>query len=209
MLDVTVRYRVKSSGDTTMSWERRSLSSGIACLWLDTPSDRPDPHHWTVLERTTAIIPVTHRSVVRHIELRGHSQSPTHGGGSNRPAGLIRLSYASLRKPYNREYNVTLLHEFGHHVDWRYDVVRYVRGQGANGRALLNTGHSGDTPGPGERIADCYMIYLLQVIAGCRYNHRADPAAYRSAAARMRFDLLLQSRAFAGFAGFRDWQSST
>ncbi len=85
----------------------------------------------------------------------------------------------------------------------------YALGQGANGRTLLSTGHTGHTQGAGERIADCYMIYLLQVIAGHRYNHPADPAAYQGSAARMRFNLLLQSRAFEGIAGFRDWQSST
>ncbi|MCM3876476.1 MAG: hypothetical protein NEA02_08660 [Thermoanaerobaculia bacterium] len=103
---------------------------------------------------------------------------------------------------------MTLLHEFGHHVDWRYDVVAYARSQGANGRALLSTGHAGATQGAGERIADCYMIYLLQVLAGQRYSHPADTAAYQGGAARMRFNLLLQSRAFEGMAGFRDWQSS-
>lgn len=123
--------------------------------------------------------------------------------------GTINLSYASLRESYNRLYNVTLLHEFGHHVNWRYHIEGYAHGQGANGRALLNTGHIGARQGPGERIADCYMIYLLQVIAGQRYNHPADPSAYQGAAAHMRFNLLLQSRAFEGMAGFRDWQSST
>ena len=192
-----------------MTWQRRLLSSGVEFLWLDTPADCPRPEHWTVLERSTALIPAAHRSVVQHVELRGHDQSPARGGGSDRATSTIRLSYTSLREPYNREYNVTLLHEFGHHVDWRYKVAGYVRGQRANGQALLNTGHTGITQGPGERIADCYMIYLLQVIAGHRYNHRADPAAYQGVAARVRFNLLLQSRAFEGMAGFRDWQSST
>lgn len=141
-----------------MSQQRRVLSSGIECLWLDTPADSPRPEHWAVLERSTALIPVAHRSVVRRIELRGQHQSPAHGGGSDQPTRTIRLSYAGLRAAYNRQYNVTLLHEFGHHIDWHYRVVPYVRRQGANGRALLH--------GPGERIADCYAIYLLQVIRG-------------------------------------------
>jgi hypothetical protein len=191
-----------------MSWQQRVLSSGIACLWLDDPADRPDPQHWLILERTTALIPMAHRSVVRQVELRGHVQAPLRGGGSDRTAGMIRLSHVSLRESYNREYNVTLLHEFGHHVDWRYHVANFVLGKGENGRALLNTGHTGIRQGQGERIADCYMIYLLQVIAGRRYVHPADPAAYQGAAARMRFELLLQSQAFAGMPGFRDWQSS-
>lgn len=191
-----------------MTWQRRVLNSGIECLWLDAPADRPLPEHWTVLERSTALIPAAHRSLVRHVELRGHGQSPARGGGSDRTTGTIRLSHASLRESYNRSYNVTLLHEFGHHVDWRYDVVAYARSQGANGRALLSTGHAGATQGAGERIADCYMIYLLQVLAGQRYSHPADTAAYQGGAARMRFNLLLQSRAFEGMAGFRDWQSS-
>jgi hypothetical protein len=190
-----------------MSWQQKLLNSGIACLWQDGPSDRPDPQHWVVLERTTALIPMAHRSAVRQVELRGHGQAPLRGGGSDRPTGTIRLSHASLRATYNREYNVTLLHEWGHHVDWRYHVVSFVHGKGANGRALLNTGHDGVTHGFGERIADCYMIYLLQVIAGHRYTHPADPAAYQGAAARMRFDLLLQSPAFAGMPGFRAWES--
>ncbi len=191
-----------------MSWQQRPLSSGIDCLWLDTSSDRPDPQHWMVLERTTALIPIAHRSVVRCVELRGRDQAPARGGGSDRNTGTIRLSHASLRETYNREYNVTLLHEFGHHVDWRYDVAGHVSGQGANGRAFLSTGHAGTTQGPGERVADCYMIYLLQVIAHYSYTHRADPTAYQGTAARMRFDLLLGSRAFAGLPGFLDWQSS-
>jgi len=188
--------------------QRRLLSSGIECTWLDGPADCPRPEHWLVLDRSLALVPMAHRSVVRRIELRGHSQAPARGGGSDRTTGTIRLSYVSLRAPYNREYNVTLLHEFGHHIDWRYEVVSHVRGQGADGRALLLTGHTGATQGPGERIADCYMIYLLQVVAGRPYVHPADPAAYRGVAARTRFDLLLRSRAFDGIAGVRHWESS-
>lgn len=186
-----------------MTLQRKRLGSGIEFTWLDDPGDRPSPEHWVVLERSLALVPPAHYSAVRRIELRGHAQAPARGGGSDRVTSTIRLSYVSLRAPYNQQYNVTLLHEFGHHVDWRYDVAGYVRGQGADGRALLLTGHTGATQGPGERIADCYMIYLLQVVAGRPYVHRADPAAYRGVAARTRFDLLLRSRAFEGVAGLR------
>jgi hypothetical protein len=192
-----------------MSWGARRLQSGIECRYLDAAADAPEAAHWAVLERSTALIPVAHRSLVRHVELRGRNQAPSSGGGSDRAAGVIRLSHASLRAPYNRNYNVTLLHEFGHHVDWRYDLVRYVQGRSAEGRALLSTRHNGATQGPGERIADCYMIYLLQVVAGQNYTHPADPEAYRGTAARARFTLLVQSPAFAGLPGYRDWQSST
>lgn len=191
-----------------MTWQHRRLRSGIDCLWLDTPADRPLPAHWLTLERTADLIPVAHRSVVRHIELRGHRQSPENGGGSDQAAHIIRLSYNSLRASYNREYVVTLLHEFGHHVDWNYGVSAFARRQGSQGRVLLNTRHVGATHGDGEQIADCYMIYLLQVLAGHRYHHPADPAAYRGAAARQRFDILLASPAFNGLPGYRDWQSS-
>lgn len=179
-----------------MGWERRTLDSGLVCLWLDTPSDRPNPQHWAILEQSTALIPPAHRSSVWNIELRGHRQFPLRGGGSDHSTSTIRLSYASLRESYNSEYNVTFLHEFGHHVDWRYGIADYVSGQGADGHTLLSTGHRGATQGPGERIADCYMIYLLQEIAGHDYRHPADPAAYRGEAAQMRFNLLLQSPAF-------------
>ena len=181
-----------------MNWERRTLGSGITCLWVDTPLDRPNPLHWDILEQSTALIPEAHRTAVSTIELRGHRQVPLSGGGSIHTTSTIRLSYASLRETYNDQYNVTLLHEFGHHVDWRYEVTSFVRRQGANGRTLIATGHTGATQGDGERIADCYMIYLIQVIAAKAYTHPADPAAYRGDAAQMRFDLLLQSPAFAG-----------
>lgn len=181
-----------------MSWERRTLGSGMTMLWLDTPEDRPNPQHWAILEASTALIPAAHRSVVMNIELRGHRQFPLRGGGSNHTTSTIRLSYACLREAYNNEHNVTLLHEFGHHVDWHYGIADYVSRQGADGRALLETGHRGATQGPGERIADCYMIYLLQEIAGRPYRHPADPAAYQGEAAQMRFNLLLQSPAFRG-----------
>jgi hypothetical protein len=114
---------------------------------------------------------------------------------------IIRLSHASLRANHNQHYNVTLLHEAGHHVDWHYRIAAYVGTRGAQGRALLDTGHRGATQGDGERVADCYMIYLLQVIARHAYTHPADPAAYRNESARSRFNLLLESPAFAGLPG--------
>ncbi|HUK61887.1 MAG TPA: hypothetical protein VLV15_01100 [Dongiaceae bacterium] len=186
-----------------MSWQKKALNSGVLCLWLEAPADRPDPQHWVILERSTALIPAAHRHVVRTVELRGHAQVPLRGGGSDQTTGTIRLSHACLRASYNREYNVTLLHEWGHHVDWRYGVAAFARGQGANGQTLLATRHDGVRQGPGERIADCYMIYLLQVVARRHYVHPAEPAAYQGAAARMRFDLLLRSPAFAGVPGVR------
>jgi hypothetical protein len=165
-------------------------------------SDAPAAPHWTILERTTLLMPEAHRSVIDHIELRGHDQAPKSGGGSISAARVIRLSYASLRQAYNRNYNITLLHEGGHHVNWHYGIEAFVRSKGADGAALLNTGHSGATQGAGERIADCYMIYLMQVIARVPYQHPADPTAYRGVEATRRFKLLLQSPAFAGLSGY-------
>jgi hypothetical protein len=165
-------------------------------------SDAPAAPHWTILERTTLLMPEAHRSVIDHVELRGHDQAPKSGGGSISAARVIRLSYASLRQAYNRNYNITLLHEGGHHVNWHYGIEAFVRSKGADGAALLNTGHSGATQGAGERIADCYMIYLIQIIARVPYQHPADPAAYRGVEATRRFKLLLQSPAFAGLSGY-------
>ncbi len=179
-----------------MPLQERTLETGILCTYHDEPADAPLEEHWTVLEQTTALIPAEHRPLVARVELRGHGEFPARGGGSDREARVIRLSHASLRESYNRRQNVTLLHEWGHHVDWHYDVTGWVAGQGENGRTLLQTGHTGATQGPEERIADCYMVYLIQVVADRPYEHRADPEAYRGSAARMRFGLLLGSPAF-------------
>ena len=179
-----------------MPLQERTLESGILCTYHDEPADAPSADHWTVLEQTTALIPAEHRPLVARVELRAHGESPASGGGSDREARRIRLSHASLRATYNQRQNATLLHEWGHHVDWHYNVAGWVAGQGENGRTFLQTGHDGATQGPEERVADCYMIYLIQVVAGRNYVHMADREAYRGNAARMRFDLLLRSPAF-------------
>ncbi|MCW5964870.1 MAG: hypothetical protein KIT83_12600 [Bryobacterales bacterium] len=44
---------------------------------------------------------------------------------------------------------------------------------------LASTGHEGATGGPGERFADCYMLYLMNQVAGHRTGHPVDRAAYQ------------------------------
>lgn len=148
------------------------------------------------------LIPEAHRSLVDYVELRKQGQVPKQGGGSVRGAGIIRLSYACLRKNYNANYCSTLLHETGHHVDYNYRVEAFARSSGADGAALLNTRHEGATPGGSERIADCYMIYMLQMVANVHYSHPADPAAYRGTEATRRFRVLVQSKAFEGISNY-------
>lgn len=178
----------------------KRLVSGMDFFYPDAARDAPSAAQWAVLDRTTALIPEAHRNVISHVEVRGSTQAPRTGGGSIVDAHIIRLSHACLAASYNRTHNVTLLHEAGHHVDWHYGVVAFARTQGADGSALLATGHDGATQGAGERIADCYMVYLLQTIAGVPYQHPADRAAYRGAEAQRRFRVLLASPAGAAFA---------
>ncbi|WP_437916856.1 hypothetical protein WME73_20710 [Sorangium sp. So ce302] len=192
-----------------MAWIHKRLTSVPPGLeyWTTTHErDWPEESHLRILENTFWLIPSQHRSIIDHVEFRGRGQQPRSGGGNN--GHVIRLSHESVRARLNntpgREFNITFLHEFGHLVDMHYQVTRYVmRRRDAAGRALLRTGHTGVTQMAGERIADCYMIYLLQELAGVPYQHPADPSAYRGEQARDRFDVLLQSPAFAGIAASR------
>ncbi len=90
-----------------------------------------------------------------------------------------------------------MLHEMGHLVEQQYGGMNSIRSRDAEGHALLlRTAHHGATHGPSEPFADCYMIYLLTRYGGTRYNHPADPAAYRGTQAERRFEALLSSSAF-------------
>lgn len=57
---------------------------------------------------------------------------------------------------------------------------------------MLSTSHTGDTNGAGERIADCYMHYIVNVLAGMRSTNRA----YQDSEGERRFRVLLSSPAF-------------
>ncbi|GEM_PF-1329085 len=174
---------------------------GIPLEVPDSPREQPTTLQLETLDRTVRLIPSSHRAHLSLIQVRRPNQVPATGGGHNHQQRLIRLSHASLSRRFNRNFNQTLLHEMGHLIERAYGIARWMRRQSDNpdARELLETAHDGHTGGPAERIADCYMIYLIRFFGGAA-NLPADPAAYRGDAAERRFRALLQSPAFANSA---------
>lgn len=164
------------------------------------PSAPPSDTQWSVIENTLALVPSRHLQLLSdpgYVQVSKSNCLPGKGGGNGGGDRWIRLSSDSLSKRYNRTYNVTLLHELGHLVDVHYSAMRTLKTQDREGyRLLINTPHDGETSGDGEHFADCYMIYLLQVVAGHRYVHPIAPEAYRGEEAQRRFRVLLSSPAF-------------
>ncbi len=171
------------------------------------PQHRPNQQQLHALSAAVRLIPTPH---LRDFDQRGGyiqlSQpgcTPYRGGGHNPGSDpWIRLSHACLREGYNTSVNVTLLHEMGHIVDAQYDAMHALQRIDQHAYHLLaSTRHEGATAGSGEQFADCYMIFLLMVKARTPYRHPAEPAAYRGAAARSRFEALLMTPAFHYWTG--------
>lgn len=168
------------------------------------PSHPPNNHQMAILRRTLELVPLQHLRLLTapgHVQVSMPACRPAHGGSNGAFVGerWVRLSSASVGAPHNATLNTTLLHELGHLVDHEYRGMESLRSRDREAyRLLAETAHEGDTPGPGEGFADCYMIYLVTRVGGLRYNHPADPDAYRGVEATRRFRALLKSRAFDG-----------
>jgi len=138
-----------------------------------------------------------------HVRASGRSCTPASGGGSD-PAPWIRLSAVSFADSINQRLNLTLLHEFGHVVDYLYHAMDGLRRRDPSlYRLLATTRHTGRTQGPSEAFADCYMIFVVTQLARSPYHHPADPAAYQGDQATRHFEALLNSPAFDDWVGAR------
>jgi hypothetical protein len=165
------------------------------------PSDR----QLQILSSTLSYAPMEHvrrfGGALGYIRASGSGCTPNHGGGSD-PAPWIRLSAASFADSLNQRLNITLLHEFGHVVDYMYGAMEGLRGRDPElYRLLANTPHTGRTQGPSEAFGDCYMIFVVTQIARQGYNHPAAPEAYRGEQATRRFTALINSPAFDNWNG--------
>jgi hypothetical protein len=160
---------------------------------------------WIAIVRSVSLIPSAHLALFGdygYIQLCKPGCPPSGGGGHNPDTPYIKLSHRCLANGYNRQYNITLLHEMGHIVDRQFRAVEWLqRNAREEFRFLAETGHEGATGGAGERFADCYMLYLTNVVAGHRVRHPADPAAYQGEQAQRRYRILLSTPAFASNAG--------
>jgi hypothetical protein len=166
---------------------------------------RPTPRHIEVLIETLRAVPPMHMKLLHnggYIRASSRNCPPAAGGGNDPDAPWIRLSAASFDQSYNRNANATLLHEFGHIVEFRYDAMdNLFADYPALYRTLLDTAHQGATQGPAEQFSDCYMIYIITQIMDRAYIHRAQPDAYEGEGAHRRFEALLNTHAFAGWHG--------
>ena len=168
-------------------------------------TEPPTGEQIRIILRTLEHVPVPHLRLLSppgHIQVSRPGCAPRRGGGNGGLSRWIRLSAAAIGADYNRTLNVTLLHELGHVIDSVYGGMRWLQDNDRDGyRLLAATGHTGATQFPGERFADCYMIFLITQVAGRSYNHRADPSAYRGEQAMRRYRILLNTPAFEGWTG--------
>jgi hypothetical protein len=176
---------------------------GVRLYLPDNPEHHPNALQMSALRASINLVPIFHAACIERVEVRGPNQYPRRGGGNDADAGIIRLSHACLSEAYNEPFNITMLHELGHIVDRAYGVTAYVQRLGTeSARALLATEHAhreGGTDGPGERIADCYMYYLLNELA----EERAGGPPYQGNEGKRRFKVLLASPAFSNSSGQR------
>lgn len=168
------------------------------------PAHPPNNHQMEILGRTLELVPLQHLRILAapgHVQVSLPACSPLRGGGNGAFLGerWVRLSSASMGAPHNATFNATLLHEFGHLVDHEYGAMTSLQTRDREAyRLLAGTAHEGDTAGPGEGFADCYMIFLITRVGRLGYYHPADPSAYRGEEATHRFRALLRTRAFDG-----------
>ena len=183
----------------------RSQSDPVAYWSWD--QDPPNEQQLDYLQRSLLLVPPEHAEIITRIEARGPGQSPQSGGGNDRVRRIIRLSHASFSAPHNtntgRRLNVTVLHELGHIIDFHYGVLRFMHRQRREEpyRSVLSTPYGPGNHGDGEIIADCYMIFLIQIVGRASYRYPPAPSAYQGQAAVRRFQALLESPAFACYVG--------
>jgi hypothetical protein len=170
--------------------------NGFQLTMPDDEDEQPTPGHLAILNSTIELIPFRHLACLRLIEVRPRRGHPRRGG-RDISTRTIRLNRNIFSSRENDPINQTFLHEFGHLVDSAYGVTNYVqRLHTEDSDALLHTSHTGDTGGAGERIADCYMHYIVNVVAGTPSTNRA----YRGREGERRFRVLLESPAFVSAA---------
>jgi len=166
--------------------------NGFQLTMPDDEDEQPTAGHIAILSSTIELIPFRHLACLRLIEARPRRGHPRRGG-HDPSTRTIRLNRNIFSSRENDPLNQTFLHELGHLVDRAFGVTSFVRRlHTPDAEALLNTSHTGDTNGAGERIADCYMHYIVNVLAGIRSTNRA----YQDGEGERRFRVLLASPAF-------------
>jgi len=175
--------------------------NGIDIRVLTDPADQPPAAAVLAIFRTLELLPRRHLALMRggHVQISKRQCPPERGGGNDPETPWIRISRRAADETRNHRYAITMLHEFGHIVDARFRAMAWLRdNRPEDYRFLAATAHDGRTDFDGERFADCYMLYVLNELAGQATGHRADPAAYQGAAARRRYDIMLSTPAFEG-----------
>lgn len=172
---------------------------GVDVRVLTDPSDQPLAAAVLAVFRTLELLPARHLELLRggHVQISKRHCPPRRGGGNDPAAPWVRVSRAAADETRNHHYCITMLHEFGHIVDTRFGAMAWLRDHDPEGyRFLAATAHEGTTDFDGERFADCYMLYLLNEVAGQRTRHPADPAAYQGEGAQRRYRILRSTPAF-------------
>lgn len=177
------------------------LAGGVQLVRFGGPADPPNMSQRQLLSDTIALLPLGHIALLGTVEARRPGQPPVRGGGNDPRARVIRLSAVSFGS--QSDVNLTFLHEMGHIVDAGFDCSRQVeqlaRTPGPlqnDAQALLDTPHIGTTQGPGERIADCYMVLMRSLRTSRPYASRGTPTQYQGSEAQRRFRVLLSTTAF-------------
>lgn len=173
---------------------------GVDVRVLTDPADQPLATAVVAIFRTLELLPRRHLALLRggYVQISKRQCPPGRGGGNDPAVPWVRVSRAAADETRNHNYCITMLHEIGHIVDTRFSAMAWLRDNDPEGyRFLAATAHEGTTDFDGERFADCYMLYLLNEVAGRRTGHPADPGAYQGEEAQRRYRLMLSTPAFA------------
>ncbi len=180
------------------------LPGGVELVRFGGPLEPPNATQTVVLRSTVSLLPVAHLAVLSRIEARRPNQPPVKGGGNDPRNKITRLSSVSFSESKNSQVNITFLHEMGHIVDYYFRVTEEVRRMANDARHplradaadLLTTPHTGATHGPGETIADCYMVLFRSLRVSRPYVSQACPTQYLGNEGQRRFRVLLATSAF-------------
>jgi len=126
------------------------------------------------------------------------------GSGRLGSGALDPLERRLLRDSINQRLNLTLLHEFGHVVDYLYHAMDGLRRRDPSLYRLL--GHDAPYRRTGAQRGLrrlLHMIFVVTQLARSPYHHPADPAAYQGDQATRHFEALLNSPAFDDWVGAR------
>lgn len=127
------------------------------------------PIHTSIIQETLLKIPRTHLSLIPRVvvgDVVGGGKITRGGNSVNRlPQPRLELSTGAMNNAQKRKearngghVHITVLHEVGHHVDWKLGITK-----GLNGAQLEDIknwfstiGYSGVTTGSGEARAELY-----------------------------------------------------